>query len=327
MKRSMHPSRTVGDVGEFGLIGRIQRQLSRRPRSKQGKSVVVGIGDDCAVLRSADRTKYLLYTCDPVVERVHYLPETPPRCVGWKAMARNLSDIAAMGGRPRWAVVSVGLRRRTSVAYVRQLYAGLQSAAEQFGCIIVGGDSTHVRHEQFVVVAVLGEVEKRHLTLRSGARVGDIVFVTGALGGSLRGKHLTFTPRVAEAQWLVRHFRIHAMIDLSDGLSSDLRRCIEASRMRIGFEIDANRIPIAPAARGGMAAALNDGEDFELLFTLDPRYRSALQRQWKRQFTTALTEIGRVVRARGAITLINPDTRCRGARQRLQPRGYDHFDP
>ena len=161
------------------------------------------------------------------------------------------------------------------------------------------------------------------VTLRSGARVGDIVFVTGALGGSMRGKHLTFTPRVAEARWLVRHFRIHAMIDLSDGLSSDLRRCIEASRMRIGFEIDANRIPIAPAARGSLAAALNDGEDFELLFTLDPRHRAVLQRQWKRRFTTALTEIGRVVYARAAITLINRD----GTSQGLQPRGYDHFDP
>ena len=165
------------------------------------------------------------------------------------------------------------------------------------------------------------------MTLRSGARIGDIVFVTGALGGSMRGKHLTFTPRVAEARWLVRHFRIHAMIDLSDGLSSDLRRCTEASRMRIGFEIDASRIPIAHAAHGSLAAALNDGEDFELLFTIDPRYRAVLQRQWKRRFTTALTEIGRVVRARGAITLVNPDTGRRGARQRLQPRGYDHFNP
>jgi len=327
MKRPLHPSCTVGDVGEFGLIGRIQRQLARRPRSKRGKSVVVGIGDDCAVLRSVDRARYLLYTCDPVVEGMHYLPDAPPRHVGWKAMARNLSDIAAMGGQPRWAVVSIGLRRRTSVAYVQQLYAGMQSAAEQFGCIIVGGDSTHVRHEQFVVVALLGDVEKRHLTLRSGARVGDVVFVTGALGGSMSGKHLRFTPRVAEAQWLVSHFRVHSMIDLSDGLSSDLRRCIEASRMRIGFEIDANRIPMASAARGSLTAALNDGEDFELLFTIDPRRRAALQRQWKRRFTTALTKIGRVVRGHGAITLVNLDTRRRSARQRLQPRGYDHFNP
>jgi thiamine-monophosphate kinase len=331
MKRSIHPKRTVGDIGEFGLIGQIQRQLAGHARGVAStaprRSGVVGIGDDCAVLRSADRVKYLLYTCDPVVEGVHYLPNTPPHRVGWKAMARNLSDIAAMGGQPRWAVVSIGLRRRTSVAYVQQLYAGLQAAAKQFGCTIVGGDSTHVRHEQFVVVAMLGEVEKRRLTLRSDAKVGDIVFVTGALGGSLRGKHLTFTPRVAEARWLVRHFRIHAMIDLSDGLSSDLRRCIEASRMRIGFEIDANRIPIAPAARGSLAAALNDGEDFELLFTIDPRYRAELQRQWNRRFTTGLTEIGRVVRARGAITLINHGTKCRSTRQRLKPRGYDHFDP
>jgi len=215
---------TVRDIGEFGLIRKLQKIIESNRPSRS--SVVVGIGDDCAVLRSGDPGKLLLYTCDPVVEGVHYLAQTPPRQIGWKAMARNLSDIAAMGGLPRWAVVSIGLRPATPVKYVERIYDGLRAAAGKFGCQIVGGDIAHVRREQFVVVALLGEVEKSKLTLRSGAKIGDSVLVTGTLGGSLHGKHLKFTPRVAEARWLAQNFPIHAMIDLSDGLYGDLRRLV-----------------------------------------------------------------------------------------------------
>jgi thiamine-monophosphate kinase len=301
-------SGTIDRVGEFGLIRRL---CAAMPLA----------GDDCAVLPCADPKKVLLYTCDPVVESVHFQPETPPRRVGWKAMARNLSDLAAMGGRPRWAIVSIGLRAGTRVRWVENLYAGLRAAADRFGCQIVGGDTTRVRHEQFVVVALIGEAEKSRVALRGGARVGDSIFVTGALGGSLRGKHLTFTPRVDEARWLVGHFPIHAMIDLSDGLSSDLQRLVEASRAGIGFEIYAAEIPIARAARGRLTAALNDGEDFELLFTIDPRQVTALRQKWARRFELELTEIGRVVRSPGRVWLIERT----GTKRRLTSAGYDHF--
>ena len=204
---------------------------------------------------------------------------------------------------------------------MKALYAGLHAAARKFHCQIVGGDTTRVKHEQFVVVALIGEVEKSRIALRSGARVGDSVFVTGTLGGSLRGKHLSFTPRIHEARWLVSHFPVHAMIDLSDGLSSDLQRLRDASAPGIGFEILAADVPIARAARGRLPAALNDGEDFELLFTVDPRHVTELRRKWARQFTLELTEIGRVVRSRGAIALIGRD----GKRRPLTPAGYDHF--
>jgi len=308
MKRISKRSQTVGDLGEFGLIKEICASIPHA-------------GDDCAVLPSADRKKCLLYTCDPVVEGVHFVAATPPRQIGWKAMARNLSDIAAMGGQPRWAVVSIGLRPATSVRWVKEIYAGLHAAARKFNCQIVGGDTTHVKHEQFVVVALIGDVVKSRIALRSGARVGDSVFVTGTLGGSLHGKHLTFTPRVNEARWLVGHFPVHAMIDLTDGLSNDLQRLRESSRPGIGFEIFAAEVPIARAARGRLTAALNDGEDFELLFTIDPRYVTALRRSWAHDFRLKLTEIGRVVQSRGAITLIGNDA----IQRPLTPAGYDHF--
>jgi thiamine-monophosphate kinase len=282
----------VRDIGEFGLIAKLRKDIPHA-------------GDDCAVLPGN-----LLLTCDPVVEGIHYLPATPARQVGWKAMARNLSDIAAMGGLPRWAVVSIGLRPNTPVRWVEQLYAGMHAAAGKFGCRIVGGDTTHVKYEQFVVVTMSGEADRP--VLRTGSKIGDSVFVTGKLGGSLTGKHLTFTPRIKEARWLTGHFDIHAMLDLSDGLGSDIHHLLTPG---IGFELDAVEIP----ARKTLRAALYDGEDFELLFTIDPRDVTALRRQWK--FRLPLTEIGRVVRSPGTVALIRRD----GTRQLLAPRGYDHF--
>jgi thiamine-monophosphate kinase len=297
--------KTVRDTGEFGLIRRLARALHARD-----KSVAVGIGDDCAVLRSADPEKFLLLTCDPVVEGIHFLRGTDPRRVGAKAMARNLSDIAAMGGVPRWAVISIGVRPDTPVRDVEKLYAGLREMARRFGCAIVGGDTTHVAREPFVVVTVVGEVERKRVALRSGARVGDVVFVTGKLGGSLRsGKHLTFMPRVREARWLVENFSVHAMMDVSDGLASDLERLVESSR--VGFDICADAVP----ANGSLRAALCDGEDFELAFTVAARDAAALERKWKSKFNLRLTRIGRVVRRRAVL--------LDGVL--LAAKGYDHF--
>ena len=290
----------VRDLGEFGLI----RQLAKHiPRA----------GDDCAVLPGG-----LLLTCDPVIEGIHFLPNTPARQVGWKAMARNLSDIAAMAGTPRAAVVSVGLRPETSVHWVRQLYAGLHACARQFHCEIVGGDTAHVRHEQFIVVTILGHAAQP--ILRSGAKPGDHVFVTGKLGGSFAsGKHLTFTPRLREARQLAPY--AHAMLDISDGLASDLQRLVDASR--VGFDIISTKIPISAGVAAALRAArpssttrltaarlhhaLTDGEDFELLFTVAPRHAGKLRRKFH--------EIGRVIR-RPVILL---DGRP------LAAHGYDHF--
>ncbi len=281
--------KTVRDTGEFGLIRKL---CARMPQAS----------DDCAVL-PGPRGKFLLLTCDPVIENIHFLPATPPHRVGWKVMARNLSDIAAMSGRPKWAVVSLGLRPHTPVRYVQELYRGMRAVAGKFGCKIVGGDTAHVRHEQFVVVTLVGEVERHRLVLRRGARPGDAVFVTGTLGGSIHGKHLTFTPRIKEARWLTRHFRIHAMLDISDGLASDLQRLVESGH--VGFDICSKKIP----ANGSLRAALTDGEDFELLFTVSPRDAGKLRARYY--------EIGRVIQK--PVVLLDG--------QPLAAHGYDHFQP
>jgi thiamine-monophosphate kinase len=283
--------KTIRDLGEFGLIHRLQKQIPRA-------------GDDCAVLPDGG-----LLTCDPVIESVHYLPDTPPYRVGWKAMARNLSDIAAMAGTPQYAVVSIGLRPDTSIRYVTELYRGMRAVAGQFNCEIVGGDTAHVRREQFIVVTLYGHADNP--VLRSGAKPGDHIFVTGKLGDSFRsGKHLTFTPRIREAQWLARNVRLHAMMDISDGLASDLQRLVESSN--VGFDIASNKIPISPIIRRrspdrAVPAALTDGEDFELLFTVSARDALKLRNKFY--------EIGHVIRK--PVILLDGKP--------LSAHGYDHF--
>jgi thiamine-monophosphate kinase len=275
---------TLRQLGEFGLIRQIQRQLRSRH-----------IGDDCAVLPDG-----LLITCDPVIENIHYLPHTPPRQIGHKAMARNLSDIAAMAGQPTYAVVSLALRPTTTARWVHELYAGMTHIAGQFGCRIVGGDTAHVRHEQTITITLLGQAKRP--ILRTGAKPGHLIYVTGKLGGSFQsGKHLTFTPKIRQAQWLAKHCRPSAMLDISDGLANDLQRLAEASQ--VGLEIESHKIPKI----GTLHAALTDGEDFELLFTIPAKLAAKLPRTYR--------PIGQVVRT--------PGIRLDG--QPLHLHGYDHF--
>ncbi|MBI3011094.1 MAG: thiamine-monophosphate kinase [Candidatus Omnitrophica bacterium] len=267
-----------------------------------------------------------------LIEGVHFHRRSvPARQIGWKALACNVSDVAAMGGRPLWAVISLGLPPRTSVPFVDALYAGLRRCARRFGVAIVGGDT--VRAKQVVVdVAIIGTVEPGHVVLRSGAQPGDALFVTGRLGGSYRsGRHARFLPRLAEAQALVRRVRVHAMIDLSDGLASDLWQVSRASGMTL--RVDMARIPVSNAARkclrrrcpcrawhGWQAQfhALMDGEDFELLFAVGA---GAAMRVPRRVRSCPVTRIGRVV-ARGIrVELAFPGGRV----TRLTPQGFRHF--
>jgi thiamine-monophosphate kinase len=309
-------------MNEFELIHRLTRGLATND------AVVLGAGDDCAVLDLGAGDRLVLFKTDAVVEGVHFTGETPPEKIGRKALARCLSDIAAMAGTPTAAVVTLGLPRRFDPAFVARIYDGLNTLAGQHGVALVGGETTTNPERLLMSVALLGTVARGKAVRRSGAQVGDAIFVTGELGGSLAGKHLDFEPRLAEARWLAAHFDLHAMLDVSDGLAGDLRHLLAAGN--VGAELLKSAIPISRAAklnarRGDAAkpallAALTDGEDFELLFTVAARTAVPLLDAWKRAFPALkLSCIGRIVAAPG-ITLRD----ARGA-QPLTVSGYTHF--
>lgn len=251
--------------GEFEYISWLRARTPPSPR------VMVGPGDDCAVL-SPPRYPVLVST-DMLMDGTDFiLAEVGPRRAGRKAMAANLSDIAAMAGTPTAAVVAAALpRERREIA--EELYLGLRDVADAFDVPIVGGDTNAWTGPLVISVTVLGEASSPGAVLRSGARPGDWIFVTGPLGGSILGRHLDFTPRIREAQTLARAVTLHAMCDISDGLSADLNHILEESRC--GAILDFASIPIAPAAielsrttgRSPVSHALEDGEDFELVFT------------------------------------------------------------
>ncbi len=292
------------ELGEDRLLAKLISSLAT------SRDVVAGPGDDCAVLRGGADGKLLLLKTDCVLEGVHFEKDAAPRDVGWKAMARPLSDFAAMSGVPQFALVTLIVRPETTLRWTTSLYSGLRKAAERFGVLIVGGETSSTTGPATISVSMVGSVEPDRWVARSGGKTGDELFVTGRLGGSLRGSHLTFTPRIAESRWLSAHFDLHAMMDLSDGLGADLPRLARASG--VAFELDESALP---RNRGcSIQDALADGEDYELLFALDPADSAKLQRSWRRKFPRLpLTRIGRL---KPLASKLN--------RHRL-PRGYVHF--
>jgi thiamine-monophosphate kinase len=253
---------------EFAYIDWVRRQTPPDPR------VLVGPGDDAAALRLGAQAPSLV-TTDMLLEGSCFrLAEAGPRRVGRKAMAVNLSDVAAMAGRPVAAVVAVGLPRRGGRALAEELYLGLREVADAFDTAVVGGDTNSWDGPLVIAVTVLGEATGRGPVGRGGARPGDWLLVTGPLGGSILGKHLDFTPRVREALALHAAADLRAMIDISDGLAADVNHLCEESRC--GAVLRAEAVPIAEAARRlddgrtPLEHALGDGEDFELVFAVAP---------------------------------------------------------
>jgi thiamine-monophosphate kinase len=246
---------------------------------------------------------------DCVVEKIHFEPATDPVSVGWKAMMRPLSDFAAMSGRPQFALITLIVPAARSTSWVKKLYRGLQRAAARFDVAIVGGETSGTRGPAVISVSVTGFVEKNRWVSRRGGKPGDDLFVTGKLGGSIRGKHLRFVPRIEESRWLTKNFPVHAMMDLSDGLGADLPRLARASK--VGFKIDMESLPLNPGCK--IDNAISDGEDYELLFATSPRHRQRLQKTWRKKFPRLpLTRIGHLS------PLSAPNSQ-------LLPRGYVHF--
>ena len=276
----------LGEIGEDRLLARLM------PSARRLRNVAAAAGDDCAVVQSPRAGELLLLKTDCVVEGIHFSSDNDARAAGWKAMMRPLSDFAAMSGVPQFALVTLIAPPGKTVRWTEKLYAGLRKAAKKFNVQIIGGETSATRGRAVISVSVSGVVEKDRWISRSGGRIGDALFVTGKLGGSLRGKHLRFIPRIEESRWLTKNFSIHAMMDLSDGLGADLPRLARASRL--GFEIDESVIPRTPGCT--LEQAINDGEDYELLFAIAPREVKRLQKSWKKKFPKLLlTRLGRLI--------------------------------
>ncbi len=291
------------EMGEDRLIAQLVAPLQART------GVITGPGDDCAVVASPGANQLLLLKTDCVVERVHFRPNEKPAAVGWKAMMRTLSDFAAMSGLPRYALVTLVAPPEREAQWVKQLYRGLERAAARFEVAIVGGETSATPGPLVLSISAVGTVEKKRCVRRTGGKPGDILFVTGRLGGAGKGRHLKFVARIDESRWLTENFRIHAMMDLSDGLGADLPRLARASG--VGFEIDEQALP---RTRGcSIKEAINDGEDYELLFALAPSEEASLQSKWREEFPRlSLTRIGR----------LNPQSAIRNPQF---GHGYLHF--
>jgi thiamine-monophosphate kinase len=296
----------ITKLGEFGLIERFRKSI------KLDKSVIKGSGDDCAVL-AFDKDKYQLFTCDMLVEGIDFYHNENPYLIGRKALAVSISDIAACGGTPCYCLVSLALPKDSHLNFVDKLFKGMLDLANRYKINIVGGDLSRAKALS-IDVSMLGMVEKKNLVLRNGAGIGDIICVTGSLGGSIRGKHLRFIPRLKEARFLAENFSIHSMIDISDGLVQDLGHILKASKK--GAIIYEDLIPINKAARG-LGDALYSGEDFELLFTLSRQEAQKLLTKNRKDFRP----LGEITQLNYGLKLIDR----KGKEKDIRIKGFRHF--
>ena len=304
-------------LSETELIQRLTQDLPA------DSSVLTGPGDDCAVLDWSGSK--LLFKTDAIVEGIHFERDTPPEAIGRKALARALSDIAAMAGTPTHALITLGVHAEMEPSLIEAVYQGLRDCAREHHVNIVGGETTSLS-QLTLSISLIGKASKP--MLRTGSAVGDAIFVSGELGGSLAGHHLNFTPRLKEARWLSDQDIVHAMIDLSDGLATDLRHLLSD---QTGAELLTRALPIRraakerardnPSGKTALLAALTDGEDYELLFTVSSKDAVPLLDGWKSAFPeTPLHCIGKITDQPG-ITLRDDQ----GVKP-LTLHGYDHLE-
>jgi thiamine-monophosphate kinase len=335
----------VGDIGEFGLIGRINELLRREGAFSE--RVTIGIGDDTAAF--LPRPGYeILVTCDAMVEGRHYLPQYMRSFdVGRRAMALNISDIGAMGGRPLYALVSLGLKAEMAVQEIEEMYRGFLAELNPVGASIIGGNLTHSGNGGFIDITLIGEVEKGKALRRSGARPGDAILVTGYPGQAGAGLQLLLQnpqdPRILEEPLVQIYLtpshraplgaaigqsgRATAMIDTSDGFLGDLGHICEESR--VGAELFQERIPIHENLRQAARRLrrdpvdffLGESDDYELVITCRPSEVGPLRSLAERYLPVPLTEIGRITDHAREVLLILPD----GTRRPLRAKSWDHF--
>lgn len=333
----------LSEVGEFGLIHRLSSIIGGRSGDASG--ITLGLGDDAAAFRPPEG-RLLVATADMLVEGIHFRRDwMSSRALGWKSLAVNLSDIAAMGAEPHFALVCIAVDPATSVEYVEGLYAGMQELAARFGTRIAGGDTVRSRAGVTLSVTVVGSVEPERLATRDGARPGDVLVVTGSLGDSAAGcaallagpkatetvppavleAHRLPQPRVAEARAAVATDAVTALMDISDGLAGDLHHICEESG--VGAEVDAAALPISDACREAAARlrldplqlALTGGEDYELLLAVTPEHVDEVRAVVAGATGTATSVVGKIQPAGCALLL--PD----GTRAPLPVKGFQHF--
>jgi thiamine-monophosphate kinase len=329
------------EIGEFGFIKKISRGCLIRP-----DRVIKGIGDDAAAFIT-DPGYLNLITTDLLVERIHFLREAISGFdLGYKSLAVNLSDIAAMGGTAREAFVSIAIPEGCHLDYLEQIYDGIKNLAAKFEVNVLGGDTTGSRIDLIINIVVQGIVSKEELLCRDAARPGDIIFSTGFLGDSRAGLHLILNkitadtealksllkshllpePHLQEGRFLARRRGVHAAIDTSDGLSSDLGHIVEESRL--GARLFADKIPVSQALEefctrfdfDPIHYALAGGEDYTLLCTITPESADQIANAFAKEFKRPLFRIGEIT-AEKQLALVYPDARTKP----ITSTGWDHF--
>lgn len=310
-------------MNEFSFINYLKKKMPGARR------VALGIGDDAAVW-SLTPGKQLVVSTDVIVENVDFrVNETSPEKIGRKALAINLSDMAAMGASPTAFVITLGKPRYISPSWLKRFYTGMLRLAKSYGVVCVGGDFS-VSKEFFASVTIFGEVAPQQFVKRSGAMAGDWIAVTGRLGGSILRHHYDFTPRVREGLFLAKKIRPTSMIDISDGLIQDLSHILKASK--VGAVLDLEKIPVSSDARKitkgdgskALECALSDGEDFELLFTVSSWGKMMLEKNWRKKFPQVpLTWIGEVQGKAPRISWRRDGKWV--AMPQLSQKGFSHF--
>jgi thiamine-monophosphate kinase len=287
---------TLQQMGEHAAIAALTKNLK-------------AVGDDCAVL-PLDAHYDLVLTSDPLISGVHFTPGTDPEAIGWKAAARVLSDFAAMGADPQYLLINLVAPPEQDFQTLEKIYAGVSSVRKLFNVDLVGGDLAQGPTLELHVFGV-GRVPKGKALLRSGAHPGDIIYVTGPLGGSFEsGKHLNFMPRIKEAKWLRQTGVVRAMMDISDGLATDLRHILKASK--VGADIVSEKVPKV----GTIEQSLFDGEDFELLFTVHAEDADAFDFQCLEDLDQQFPRIGTIT-ARQEILMLDGVV--------LERKAFEHF--